>query len=136
MHHEKFLTDKLHDTIIDAPGRKDLIKYMIDGASQTNVDLIMAPADGIEDFIKYMINGASQTDVAPIVLHQSGVTIACTAKELSTDKLRYTIIDTPGHKDFIEYMISGAYQTDVALIRVPVGESEKARRSTQARDPF
>ena len=93
--------------------------------SQTDVTLIMVSEDEIEDCIKFMINGVSQTDVALIVIHQSGVTIACTTKELSTEKLRYTIINTLGHKDFVEYMISGAYQTDVALIRVPVGESEK-----------
>ena len=71
---------------------------MNDDTFQTDVDL-MAPADEIEDFINFMINGTSQTDVPLIETHQSDVTIACTARELSTDKLRYSIIVTLGHKN-------------------------------------
>ena len=72
----------------------DYIKYMINGASQTDIikmhtknDVVLSkdPAGEIEDFINHMINGASQTDEALIVMHQSGATEGEYRQRLSSE---------------------------------------------------
>ena len=46
LHHEESFTDKRHDTIIVAPGHRDLIKNVTTDALQMGTALIMVPADG------------------------------------------------------------------------------------------
>ena len=51
--HQKFVTDKLEFTIIDAPGHKDFIKNMITGTSQADAAvLVVAATDGIMEQTK------------------------------------------------------------------------------------
>lgn len=43
---KEFFTDTKHYTIVDAPGHKDYIKNMVSGSSQTDIFLLLVPADG------------------------------------------------------------------------------------------
>ena len=63
---EKPLTDTWHYTTGTRIKGQNVIKYMTNGTSQTDVALFKNPADEIEDAIEYMISGAYQTDVALI----------------------------------------------------------------------
>ena len=49
-----------------------------------------------------------------------GVVIACSTKELFTDRWNFITVDAPRYKDLIN-MITGAPQADAALIMVPAG---------------
>src|SRR3989337_1056208 len=51
--HQKFETDKIYFTIIDAPGHRDFVKNMITGTSQADgAILVVSGKDGIQDQTK------------------------------------------------------------------------------------
>ena len=57
--------------------------------------------------------------VGPHRQSEGGKTIACTAKESSTNMVHYNIISAPGHKDFIMNMTTGTSQAGAAIIEMP-----------------
>ena len=49
---------------------------------------------------------------------QQGITIDVAYRYFSTDKRRFTVIDTPGHEQFTRNMVTGASNADAAVILV------------------
>jgi bifunctional enzyme CysN/CysC len=49
---------------------------------------------------------------------QQGITIDVAYRYFSTDKRRFTIIDTPGHEQFTRNMVTGASNADAAVVLV------------------
>ncbi len=67
--HQKFETDKIYFTIIDAPGHRDFVKNMITGTSQADgAVLVVSAAEGVQAQTKEHIFLARTLGVAQIIV--------------------------------------------------------------------
>ncbi|MGI0149234.1 MAG: GTP-binding protein, partial [Thermoplasmata archaeon] len=67
--HQKFETDKIYFTIIDAPGHRDFVKNMITGTSQADgAVLVVSAAEGVQAQTKEHIFLASTLGVHQLIV--------------------------------------------------------------------
>jgi elongation factor 1-alpha len=67
--HQKFETDKIYFTIIDAPGHRDFVKNMITGTSQADAAaLVVSAAEGVQAQTKEHIFLASTLGVTQLIV--------------------------------------------------------------------
>ncbi len=67
--HQKFETDKIYFTIIDAPGHRDFVKNMITGTSQADAaTLVVSAAEGVQAQTKEHIFLASTLGVQQLIV--------------------------------------------------------------------